>query len=156
MFKLFAKKYKIMAPCKGKVIPLKEVNDPTFSQEMIGKGVAIIPEERLICSPVDGKVTMVFPTGHAVGLCSNDGVEVLVHIGLDTVNLKGEGFNVLKQKGDSVKVGDSLVEVNLENIQEKGYDTVIPVVITNTQNYSSIEGVNNVVEKGDVLITIIK
>lgn len=159
MFNLFKKKdltLKIVAPCKGTSVSLKEVPDPTFAEEMIGKGAAIQPEDNIICSPVDGQVTMIFPTGHAIGLTSKDGVEVLVHIGLDTVNMKGEGFEVFVKEGAMVKTGDSLIKVDLEKIKAAGYDTIIPVVITNTPNYSSIEGVSKALEKGDVLITITK
>ena len=130
---------KIHAPLKGRVIPVAEVNDPTFSGEMLGKGVAIKPEGNRIVSPVDGSVAMMFDTGHAVSLLSGGGAEVLIHVGLDTVKLRGQHFTVKARTGDAVKKGDVLIEFDLAAIAAAGYDTVTPIVITNTDDFKSVE-----------------
>ena len=100
------KEVEIVSPVKGKLISIKEVPDVTFSEEMVGKGIAIIPEENEIYSPVEGKITTVFITGHAVGITTKEGIDLLIHIGMDTVNLKGEGFEVKVKDGKHVKPGD--------------------------------------------------
>ena len=130
---------KIYAPLKGRVIPVTEVNDPTFAEEMLGKGVAIKPEGNRIVSPVDGSVAMMFETGHAVSLLSGGGAEVLIHVGLDTVKLKGQHFTVKAKTGDKVKKGDVLIEFDSAAIAAAGYDTVTPIVITNTEDFKSVE-----------------
>ena len=126
-------------PVKGKVVPLSEVPDETFSQEMLGKGVAIIPEQNQFYAPASGEVSVVFPTGHAIGLTSEDGTELLIHIGLDTVQLYGEGFHVKVQQGQKIKQGDLLVEVDLDAIKEKGYSVITPILVTNPDQYQEIE-----------------
>lgn len=160
MFNLFKKKetkYKIVSPVAGTTVALKDVNDPTFAQEMIGKGIAISPTEGTIVSPVTGSVSMVFPTGHAIGLKSEDGVEVLIHIGINTVNMNGEGFQAHVKQDDHVKVGDALITVDLDAIKKAGYDTIIPIIITNTPDYSSIEGdAGKSVQAGDEILAIQK
>lgn len=129
----------ISCPVKGKVVPLSEVPDETFSQEMLGKGVAIIPEQNQFYAPASGEVSVVFPTGHAIGLTSEDGTELLIHIGLDTVQLNGEGFHVKVQQGQKIKQGDLLVEVDLDAIKEKGYSVITPILVTNPDQYQEIE-----------------
>lgn len=160
MFNFFKKKetnYTIYAVVDGITVALKDVNDPTFAQEMIGKGVAIQPENGKIVSPVNGTVSMVFPTGHAVGLVSEDGVEVLIHIGIDTVNLQGAGFTSHVSQNDTVKIGDALIDVDLDALKAAGYDTVIPVIITNTPQYSEINGLSGKsVKAGEEIISIKK
>ncbi len=133
----------ISSPVKGKVVPLSEVPDETFSQEMLGKGVAIIPEENHFYAPVSGEVSVVFPTGHAIGLTSEDGTELLIHIGLDTVQLNGEGFHVKVKQGQKVKQGDLIVEVDIDAIKEKGYSLITPVLVTNPDQYEMIETLKN-------------
>ncbi len=133
----------ISSPVKGKVVALSEVPDETFSQEMLGKGIAIIPEEKQFYAPVSGEVSVVFPTGHAIGLISEDGTELLIHIGLDTVQLNGEGFHVAVKQGQKVKQGDLLVEVDLEKILEKGYSVITPVLVTNPDQYQTIESLKS-------------
>ncbi len=129
----------IFSPVKGKVVPLSEVPDETFSQEMLGKGVAIIPEQNQFYAPVSGEVSVVFPTGHAIGLTSEDGTELLIHIGLDTVQLNGDGFHVKVQQGQKIKQGDLLVEVDIDAIKEKGYSVITPILVTNPDQYQEIE-----------------
>lgn len=122
----------LAAPADGELCPLSSVNDPTFAAEMLGKGYAVKPESDTIVSPLSGKVTSIFPSLHAVTLESPSGLEVLVHVGLDTVNLQGQGFKALVAAGSEVKVGTPLLEVDLEAVKAAGYDTIIPVVITNS------------------------
>lgn len=128
----------IYAPIKGDIIPLAKVNDKVFSEEVMGKGAAIQPSEGKVFAPFDGQVEMIFHTNHAIGLKSNLGVEVLIHIGIDTVNLNGQYFTSHVQKGDTVKLGQLLIEFDQQNIQKAGYDTTTPVIITNTADYLEI------------------
>lgn len=121
-----------------KAVPLSEVNDPTFSQEILGKGAAVQPSEGRIVSPVDGTVELMFDTGHAVSLHSASGADILIHVGLDTVQLAGKHFTVHKKNGDPVKKGDLLIEFDIPAIQAAGYDTVTPVIICNTEAFSSV------------------
>lgn len=106
----------------GKVIPLTEVKDDVFSAGMMGPGLAIIPDDDTIVAPCDGKVTMLFPTMHAFGMKNNDGVEILVHIGIDTVNRKGKGFKKFVETGDKVKCGDKIIKMDSYELKQEGYD----------------------------------
>ena len=122
---------------------------------MLGKGVAIEPSVGRAVSPVNGTVSTVFDTKHAVGLTSDDGAEVLIHIGLDTVKLNGEHFNAHVKAGDKVKAGDLLVEFDIEKIKEAGYPTITPVIITNTDSYKDIESLaNGAVKEKDKLVSV--
>ena len=123
---------------KGEVVELNKVNDAVFSTGVIGNGFAIVPTEGKVFAPFAGKVTMVFETKHAIGLRSDNGVEVLVHIGLDTVNLKGEHFNVHIKEGDTIEAGQLLVEFDLEKLKELGYDTIIPFIVTNGAEFAQV------------------
>ncbi len=123
---------------EGEMIPLEDVNDPTFVGKMMGDGVAFKPKSGRVVSPVDGKIIMIAKTGHAIGLKSNSGAEILIHIGMDTVNMNGKGFDVKVQQGQTVKKGDLLVDVDLQEIASAGYDDVIPVILTNTVEYDQI------------------
>lgn len=158
MFGLFKKKkteYLLGAPAKGKAVPLTEVNDPTFSEGMLGQGVAVIPSEGKIYAPIDGEVGMVFDTLHAVSLTADCGAEVLIHVGLDTVKMSGDGFVGHVQAGDKVKKGDLLLDVDLEKVKAAGYDTITPMLICNTDDYASVEGLSGKdVEPGDDVIKI--
>lgn len=158
MFGLFKKKkteYLLGAPAKGNAVPLTEVNDPTFSEGMLGQGVAVIPSEGKIYAPIDGEVGMVFDTLHAVSLTADCGAEVLIHVGLDTVKMNGDGFVGHVQAGDKVKKGDLLLEVDLEKVKAAGYDTITPMLICNTDDYASVEGLSGKdVEPGDDVIKI--
>lgn len=158
MFNLFKKKEKkhvIGSPAKGKAVSLKEVNDPTFAEEMLGKGAAVIPEEGKIYAPADGEIGMVFDTLHAVSMTTDFGAEILIHIGLDTVKMKGDGFTGHVKAGNHVKKGDLLLEVDLEKVKTAGYDTITPVLVCNTPDYASVEGIQaDAVNAGDDLIII--
>lgn len=126
--------FKIVAPVNGKVIPLEQVPDPVFSGKVLGDGCAIIPSDGKIYSPVDGEILTVMDTKHAYGFKAENGMEILVHIGLDTVKLEGEGFTTFVKAGDKVKVGDLIAEVDLELLKEKGIDTITPVLIYNSED----------------------
>lgn len=130
---------KIYAPLTGKLIPLEKVNDAVFSSKMMGDGAAIIPEDGKVYAPCDGVVTVAFPTGHAMGIKSNHGCELLIHAGLNTVELNGEGFTVLKKVDDKVSKGDLLFEFDKEFMDKKGYDMTTPIIITNTSEYNKID-----------------
>lgn len=138
MFKnLFQKKVKtqteeIYSPLTGEVISLAEVPDPVFSNKMMGDGIAIIPKEGRLVSPVEGEIVQVFPTKHAIGIKSARGVEILIHVGLETVDLKGEGFETFVKEGQSVKVGDVLSTFDIHFLESKNKEIVTPIIITNT------------------------
>ena len=128
------------AVAKGNAVELKEVNDPTFNSGMLVQGVAIVPSEGKIYAPADGEIAMVFETLHAVSMTADNGVEILVHVGLDTVELKGEGFEAHVQAGDKVKKGDLMLSVDLDAVQAAGYDIVTPILVCNTDEYAAVEG----------------
>lgn len=134
---------KLVSPLNGDVKPLSEIKDEVFSSGAMGQGVAIEPSEGVLHAPADGKIALVFPTGHVVGINTTDGAEVLMHIGMDTVNLQGKGFKTLVQKGQEVKAGDPLVEFNIKEIKAAGYEVATPVVVTNSKKYESINQVDN-------------
>ena len=145
----------ITSPVEGKVIPLTEVKDPTFSQEILGKGAAIIPEKGVVYAPFDGKVDAVFETGHALGLVSEDGVELLIHVGIDTVNLKGKYFTPKKKSGDTMKKGDILLEFDIDKIKANGYDVTTPIIISNTEQFAKVKACEDkVVTKESKLLSV--
>lgn len=130
MFGLFSKDLKIMAPVTGRCVDLTQVPDEVFSQKMIGDGVAVIPEDGLFVAPSDGELTMLFPTGHAFGMKIGKHVEILIHIGIDTVELNGEGFELLAAQGQQVKAGTPIVRVDLDLIRQRGYNPITPILLT--------------------------
>lgn len=132
------KKILIASPVEGKVFPLSQVNDPVFRDKIVGDGVAILPSKGRVVAPADGTVAMLFETKHAVSIKTEQGVELLIHIGLDTVNLKGQFFTTHVSTGDTVKAGDLLVEFDMAGIRESGYELMTPVVICNMSDYSGI------------------
>ena len=145
----------IASPLTGNVIPLSEVKDDVFSNEIVGKGAAVIPEKGEVRAPEDCEIASVFDTKHAIGMVTKDGVEILVHIGLDTVELKGEHFDTHVKQGDHVKKGQLLVTFDIEAIKKAGYDITTPVLISNTADYLDVfarkEG-----KAGEGLITVLK
>ncbi|MBO5293508.1 MAG: PTS glucose transporter subunit IIA [Lachnospiraceae bacterium] len=155
--KLFGNGAKVMeigAPVEGECVPISAVNDPTFGEEILGKGIAIRPANGLIKAPADGTVTTVFPTGHAVAVTTTEGVEILIHVGLETVELNGDGFTKHVEEGQEVKKGDLLIEADLVKIGEK-YDIITPMVICNTGDYKEVEGeTGKTVAAGDTVIRI--
>lgn len=118
------------APVSGNLIPLREVKDPTFASEVLGKGFAVEPEDTIVKSPIEGVVKAMFDTGHAIGLQSKNGKEILIHIGIDTVSMNGDGFHTLVKQGQIVKAGDPLVEINLGKIKEAGKISTVMVIET--------------------------
>lgn len=128
----------VCAPVTGKLVPISQVSDPTFAQEIMGKGAAIIPEDNVFVSPVNGTVQMVFDTKHAIGFLSDEGAEVLIHVGVDTVNLQGKCFEALVEDGDKVQVGTPVLKVDLDGIKKAGYETVTPVIVTNSVEYADV------------------
>lgn len=145
----------IYSPIKGTIKALEDVNDDVFSQKMMGDGIAIVPEDGYLYSPIDGEVTMVFPTGHAVGLKTTDGLEILIHIGIDTVNLEGKGFKILTKAGDCVHRGDILVEFSLEIIKAAGLERDTMLILTKNEMYQTIEIMKQVqVNAGDCILEL--
>lgn len=131
-------KSEIGVPVKGRAVALSKVNDKAFSTEALGKGIAIQPEENIIHSPVEGEVVSLFPTCHAIGIQTSYGIEVLIHIGIDTVELEGKCFSSFVKQGDHVKQGDALIQADFEEITKAGYDTTVIMVITNTADYLDV------------------
>ncbi|MFD1040455.1 PTS glucose transporter subunit IIA [Virgibacillus byunsanensis] len=134
MFKKSNPKSEIYAPVNGKIVPIEDVPDPVFSQKMMGEGIAIIPSEGKAYAPVDGEVIQIPDTKHAIGIRADDGSEILIHIGLETVSLDGQGFNVLVNTGDTVSVGQPLMEFDLDYIKNHASDIITPIVITNSKD----------------------
>lgn len=130
---------KIYAPCTGRLRPLREVKDPTFSAGILGQGIAVIPSDGRFYSPADGVVATVFPTGHAAAVRTASDAEVLLHIGLDTVKLNGQYFTIHVEEGQQVKKGDLLLEADLEAVRKAGYDTTTPIVICNSDAFDKVE-----------------
>ncbi|MBO1579674.1 MULTISPECIES: PTS sugar transporter subunit IIA [Bacillus] len=128
----------ILAPLTGEVKNIEEVPDPVFAGRMMGDGVAIVPTEGVVVSPVDGEIVQLFHTKHAVGIKTKNGTEILIHVGLETVKMEGEGFEAHVSEGQAVKAGDKLISFDLELIREKAKSTITPVVITNTDAAESI------------------
>lgn len=145
------------APIEGEAIALSEVSDPTFGEEILGKGVAIVPSVGKVVAPVDGTIEMVFDTKHAISMRSESGIEILIHVGLDTVTLKGEPFEAHVAAGDRVKAGDLLLEFDIEAIKAAGLETVAPMVICNTADYSDIQAMaGKTVKPLDDVLTVVK
>lgn len=136
-------KIEIKSPAKGKAVSIKTVNDPTFAEEILGKGVAVIPEDGHIYAPVDGTITLLFDTLHAISITSKEGAEVLVHVGLDTVSLKGEHFTAHVKTGDAVKKGDLMLTVDIEAVKAAGFDIITPIIICNSDDYEQVEAVTD-------------
>ena len=160
MFSFLKKKEEglmVASPIKGKTVELSQGSDPTFGECMLGKGVAILPAEGKVYAPADGEISMMFETHHAVSMVTTEGIELLIHIGLETVALKGDGFEAHVQSGDQVKKGDLLLSMDLENIKAAGYDIISPIVVCNTDDYTDVQGIpSKQVSAGDQIIKITK
>ena len=135
MFEKNAKTISLKAVEDGRTIPMDEVNDQTFAQELLGPGIAIVPSNGTVVSPINGTIATVMDTKHAVCIQGVDGLELIVHAGLDTVELNGKYYQTYKEIGDQVKAGDVLLEFDLEEITKAGYDVTTPIVITNLGDY---------------------
>ncbi|MFC0471904.1 beta-glucoside-specific PTS transporter subunit IIABC [Halalkalibacter kiskunsagensis] len=146
----------IVSPLTGVIKSLAEVADPVFASEAMGKGIAIEPTIGKAVSPVNGKVTTVFPTGHAIGITSDEGAEILIHIGINTVQLEGKYYSPVVKQGDRVSQGDLLVNFDIEKIKEAGYQVTTPIIITNTDRYTEIiEMKREAVQEKEGLLTLV-
>ena len=146
---------KLYAPMNGKAVPITEVPDPTFAEGLLGNGVAILPTDGKVCSPVDGIVETMFDTGHAVCLKSTTGVEILIHVGLETVGLNGAPFKIHCKDGDTVKKGQLLIEADLAAIQAAGLPIITPMLVCNTDDYPTMDiVVGKDVTNSDVVISV--
>lgn len=128
----------LFAPLSGEVVKIENVPDPVFSAKMMGDGIAIIPTEGKVVAPIDGEIVQVFHTKHAIGLRSINGLEILIHIGLETVNLKGEGYEIHIEEGQKVTKGDLLVTFDIEFLKSKDKPIITPIVITNSADKLAI------------------
>ena len=145
----------LLSPLAGKVIPLSEVGDQLFAKGLLGRGVAIAPSGDKVVAPANAKIEAIFPTGHAVALHTDDGLDVLIHVGLDTVKLDGRHFSVHASVGDTVRQGAVLIEFDRPAIVSEGYDVTVPIIICNSVEFASIKGkVGDAVAELDPLITV--
>lgn len=144
----------VKAPVDGQVVGLDEVEDEVFSQGLAGDGVAIKPISGTFTAPIDGVVSKIFKTNHAYSIKSDKDLEVLVHIGLDTVALGGEGFERIAQEGDMVSAGDPIIQADLSYLGEHAKDTITPIIITDESDVKSIEKKANIVKSGDVIMEV--
>ena len=156
--KLFGKQMdELCAPVAGNAVPVSQVPDPTFAEELLGKGIAIEPTEGKILAPCDATVDMMFETGHAISLVADFGAEILIHVGLETVSLKGEHFTIHCANGDKVKKGQLLIEFDLDAIKAAGFNTTTPMLVCNSGDYSTFKtDVNKAVTNEDVVIELSK
>lgn len=156
MFKFFkSKEFKMMAPLTGKAVAISQVPDEVFAQKMLGDGVAIEPTNGLVVAPCAGKVVQIFPTNHAVGIETKEGFDILIHLGIDTVELDGEGFERLVEEGQTVEMGTPLIKMDLEKVKEKGKSIITPVIVTTMDKVSNMETMTGDVVAGkDTIISI--
>ncbi|MED4073454.1 PTS sugar transporter subunit IIA [Priestia endophytica] len=157
--KLFGKKTReenITAPITGRIFSLENVPDPVFSQKMMGEGFAIEPTNGEVVAPIDGEIVQLFHTKHAIGLKTENGAEIIIHVGLETVAMEGEGFTAHVKEGSKVKKGDKLLTVDLEKVREKAKSTVTPVVVTNSADSEKISLVatDSVIKGETVCMTV--
>ena len=156
--KLFGKPMdELCAPVAGNAVPVSQVPDPTFAEELLGKGIAIEPTDGKILAPCDATVDMMFETGHAISLVADFGAEILIHVGLETVSLKGEHFTIHCANGDKVKKGQLLIEFDLDAIKAAGFNTITPMLVCNSADYATFKtNVNKAVTNDDVVIELAK
>ena len=145
----------ILSPIKGEVLPLSQSEDEAFSSESMGKGIVIVPREGKVIAPCDGTVSVLFPTKHAIGIISDSGVEILIHIGINTVNLNGKGFKTYINQGDRIKAGDLLVSFDIDEIKEAHLSTQTMIIITNSNSYETVKSTDaKNIDFSDQLLTI--
>ncbi|EOD01156.1 PTS sugar transporter subunit IIA [Caldisalinibacter kiritimatiensis] len=154
MFLKFKKEEDICSPINGTVKPITEAPDPAFSQKMMGDGFCVEPEDGVVVSPVKGTVATVFPTKHAVGITTKKGLELIIHFGMETVSLNGEGFTALVEAGDKVDVGDELLKVDIEKIKDKVPSLVTPVVVSNAEGKTFDLVKEGKVNRGEVVLKV--
>ncbi len=153
MFGLFKKTLNLVAPISGKVIDLSEVPDETFSKRLVGNGVAIDSTGDLVVAPADGELVLIFRTNHAFAIRTDDGIELLIHVGIDTVELEGEGFERIGVEGTKVKAGDPILKINRSIMEEKGLSLITPVLITLPMGVEDIDfPLNKTVECGKDIV----
>ena len=159
LFDIFKKKEKtivtIYSPINGKVIELKEVPDEAFAQKMVGDGCAIEPDKGIICSPIDGQLMNIFPTNHAIIFETIDGLEMIVHFGIDTVKLEGKGFQKLREPGP-IKIGDEIIKYDLDDIKDGVPSTRSPIIINNMEKVEKIEilSLGKIVKIGEPIMKV--
>jgi len=151
MFSIFRKNKEVViqSPFDGEILDVSEVNDPAFSQKLLGDGVAVIPKSNIAVAPCDGKITQIFHTNHAFGITTKEGLEILVHIGIDTISLEGTGFKRLVEVGSEVNKGTGIIEVDLDYIKSCDKDTITPIVVTNMEIVENIE--KNIEDSKEIL-----
>jgi len=155
MFGFFKKKQvEIVSPVDGSLVELEDINDQVFSKKLVGDGVAIVPSSRTITSPIDGVVTRIFPTKHAFMITSPSGIEVMVHVGLDTVDLNGEGFICLVKEGDTVSQACPILEVDFEFLKSKNKDIVIPIIVTSDKEITLEKSKIGTIREGESLVKV--
>ncbi len=155
MFNFFKKEksVEIIAPMTGTIIDIEDVPDKVFSEKMVGDGLGIEPTEGVVTAPFDGEIVSLFPTNHAIGLRTKGGLELLIHVGLDTVDLKGEGFERLVEENQKVKKGDILLKFDIDYIKAQGKQVISPIIITNMDIVKDLDKFNGKIEKGkDILM----
>ena len=147
----------IYAPLAGEAVAISEVPDPTFAEGLLGNGLAIKPTDGKVCAPFNGTVEAMFDTGHAVSLISDSGIELLIHVGLETVGLEGKPFTIHAANGDKVKKGDLLMEFDLEAIKAAGFNTITPMLVCNSGDYGTFKtNVDKNVTSADAVIELAK
>lgn len=155
----FLKKFKgieLCSPITGEAVDLSQVPDPVFAEKMVGDGIAIIPTEDIVVAPCDGKIVQIFPTNHAIGIETTTGLDLLIHIGIDTVDLKGDGFKRLVEEGDMIKKGQPILEVDIKRVKELGKPLTSPFVITNADELEFKKRTTGKVEAGQTVILTVK
>lgn len=147
----------VMSPLTGEVLPIEKAEDEVFASKVMGDGVVILPETTDVYAPFDGTIATLFPTKHAIGLVSDKGAEILIHIGINTVDLNGEGFKAFVKQGDSVTKGDKLISFDKVAIENAGYSSQTMVIITNGSNYNQIiKHDNQFSQTGDLILELEK
>lgn len=144
----------IKSPVDGQIVALESVDDEVFSKKLVGDGVAVIPMSNIFTAPIDGMITKIFPTNHAYSIKSTKDLEVMVHIGLDTVALEGKGFERIANEGDEVKAGDPVIRVDLAYIREHAKDIITPVIISDDSDVKNIEKRLNIVKSQDIIMEV--
>ncbi len=149
IFRKSRKRLLIKAPVDGDIVDIVEVPDEVFSQKLVGDGVAVNPKSDIFVSPVDGVITTVFPTKHAIGIKTIEGIEIMIHVGVDTVKLNGEGFITFVNEGDKVKVGDKLLQINKLILESKAKSLISPIIITNIERIKELNKIVGAVTAGE-------